>query len=87
MLPDTQFYAQKHPDTFLAQTRWIVEQRDRRRIAGVLHLGDITNSNTVPQWENARKSLQVLVAAKMPMCLVPGNHDYGPGAVAPIARR
>ena len=79
VLPDTQFYSQKHPDTFLAQTRWLVEQRERRRIAGVLHLGDITNSNTVPQWENARRALQVLIDAKLPMCLVPGNHDYGPG--------
>jgi len=79
VLPDTQYSSQQHPDTFLAQTRWVVEQRERRRIAGVLHLGDITNSNTVPQWENARRALQVLLDAKMPLCLVPGNHDYGPG--------
>jgi predicted phosphodiesterase len=79
VLPDTQYYCEKFPDHFVAQTRWLVEQRERRRIAGVLHLGDITNRNTVPQWENARKALQVLMDAKMPMCLVPGNHDYGLG--------
>jgi predicted phosphodiesterase len=79
VLPDTQFYSEKYPDNFLAQTRWAVDQRERRRIAGVFHLGDITNRNTVPEWENARQALRVLADAKLPMCLVPGNHDYSLG--------
>ena len=77
VLPDTQYYSEKYPETYLAQTRWLVEQRERRRLAGVFHLGDITNQNTVPQWTNARKAMQVLMDAQVPMCLVPGNHDYG----------
>ena len=78
VLPDTQFYCEKYPETFLAQTSWIVEQRERRRIAATFHLGDITNQNDIPQWKNARKALQVLMDAKMPMCLTAGNHDHGP---------
>jgi predicted phosphodiesterase len=78
VLPDTQFYSEKYPETFLAQTTWIVENRVRYRIAATFHLGDITNQNTVPQWENARRALRVLMDAGMPLCLTTGNHDHGP---------
>jgi hypothetical protein len=57
VLPDTQYYCEKYPETFVAQTRWIIEQRERRRIAATFHLGDITNQNDLPQWKNARKAL------------------------------
>jgi predicted phosphodiesterase len=76
VLPDTQNYSEKFPDTYLAQTRWIVEQKERRRIAGVFHLGDITNHNLPEQWENARRAMKVLEEGRMPYCMVPGNHDY-----------
>jgi len=67
---------------FLAQTEWIVKQRDARRIAGVFHLGDITHNNTPQQWENARRAMKVLDDANIPYCMVPGNHDYGKGGQA-----
>ncbi len=76
VLPDTQFYSETFPDTYLAQTRWIVEQKERRRIAGVFHLGDITNRNTPAEWENARRAMKILEDGGLPYCLVPGNHDY-----------
>jgi len=76
VLPDTQHYSEKFPETYLAQTRWIIEQKERRRIAGVFHLGDITNHSTIAEWENARRAMRVLEAAGMPYCVVPGNHDY-----------
>ncbi len=76
VLPDTQHYAESHPQLFTAQTEWIVSQRGPRRIAGVFHLGDVTNTNEPEQWANARRAMQVLDDAKMPYCMVPGNHDY-----------
>lgn len=76
VLPDTQFYSEKYPDTYLAQTRWIVEQKERRRIAGVLHLGDITNKNTPEQWEHAQRAMKVLEDGGLPYSLILGNHDY-----------
>jgi predicted phosphodiesterase len=76
VLPDTQHYSEKFPETYLAQTRWIVEQKERRRIAGVFHLGDITNRSTPVEWENARRAMTVLENAGMPYCVIPGNHDY-----------
>lgn len=77
VLPDTQNYSQNFPDVFTAQTEWIVAQRKARKIAGVFHLGDITNRNMVDEWENARRSMTVLDDAHLPYCMVPGNHDYG----------
>jgi hypothetical protein len=82
VLPDTQFYAERFPALYTAQTEWIVAQREARRIAGVFHLGDITNRNTPEQWKNAQMAMRVLETARLPYCMVPGNHDYGPGGNA-----
>lgn len=75
VLPDTQNYSERYPETYTAQTRWIIENQQARNIACVLHLGDITNHNTAPEWENAVRSMQVL-DGKVPYFMVPGNHDY-----------
>ena len=75
VLPDTQHYSEEHPDTYLAQTRWIVENKRDRNIACVLHLGDVTNRNTQPQWDNAVKAMNEL-DDKVPYFFAPGNHDY-----------
>lgn len=78
VLPDTQRYAQKYPEHFEAQTRWIVENRDRRSIAYVVHLGDITQSDLPEEWEVAARSFRT-IEGRVPYLLVPGNHDYGEG--------
>lgn len=80
VLPDTQNYSERYPDTYLAQTNWIVENQKSRNITWVLHLGDITNNNTPAEWENAAKAMRVL-EGKLPYALVPGNHDYSDGGV------
>lgn len=79
VLPDTQHYSEKFPKTFLAQTEWIVENQKARNIAYVLHLGDITNKNTKPEWENASKAMKLLDDAKIHYAFCPGNHDYSEG--------
>ena len=78
VLPDTQNYSQHFPDTYTAQTEWLVEQRQDRNIAAVLHLGDITNNNTVDEWKNADRAMSLL-DDKLPYFMVPGNHDYSEG--------
>jgi predicted phosphodiesterase len=75
VLPDTQRYAQKYPEIFEAQTKWIAASYKERRIAYVLHLGDITQSDVAEEWEVATRSLELL-DGKVPYLLVPGNHDY-----------
>ena len=80
VLPDTQHYSEKFPDNYVAQTSWIVENQRERNIAAVLHLGDITNRNSKPEWEVAVKAMDRL-NGKLPYAMVPGNHDYSAGGV------
>ncbi len=77
VLPDIQNYASHYPGLLLAQTAWIVNNRDALDIAYVLQLGDITNHNTAREWRNAGMAFN-LFDGQVPYALVPGNHDYGP---------
>jgi hypothetical protein len=79
-LPDTQKYAKVNPEGFLAQTEWITKNAQARNIAGVIHLGDITDNNLPAQWELAVKAMQKLDGV-VPYFLVPGNHDYSENGV------
>lgn len=79
VLPDTQNYSEKFPDNFVAQTKWIAENKAARNVACVLHLGDITNRNTPAEWENAIRAMSLLDDAGLPYVMVPGNHDYSEG--------
>lgn len=78
VLPDTQIYAWKYPETYFAQTRWIAENARRYDIAYALHLGDVTEHNSPEEWEIARKAHATL-AGQVPCAVVPGNHDMGTG--------
>ncbi len=42
VLPDTQNYSERYPQTFKDQAIWIAENKQARSIAFVLHLGDVT---------------------------------------------
>ena len=75
VLPDTQYYASSFPDVFMAQTRWLVENRDAQHIAFVLHTGDIVDSDEPLQWERASRSLHLL-DDQVPYVITAGNHDY-----------
>ena len=78
VLPDTQFYALKYPEIYDAQTKWIAENVKRYNIAYVLHVGDITDKNTTPEWEVAAKA-HARLEGVVPCALLPGNHDLGQG--------
>jgi hypothetical protein len=80
LLPDTQVYAERFPDTFLGQTQWIVDNRDALNIAAVLHLGDLVETASVTaQWEVADAAFDILDSApELPYGLAVGNHDQTP---------
>lgn len=78
VLPDTQHYSEQFPEQFQAQTKWIVEQRQARNIACVLHLGDITNRSTAVEWTRAAAALGAL-DGQVPYFMTLGNHDYSDG--------
>lgn len=75
LLPDTQFYSEKHPDTYMRQTLWIRQQLKEDNIKCVIHLGDIVqNPTNKREWENANRAMQVLDGV-VPFSVAPGNHD------------
>ena len=86
VLPDTQYYSLRYPDTFTAQTDYIVKKRTEQNIVYVLHEGDITDGNTDAEWLNAVRSMGLLDTAHIPYAVIPGNHDAGyngpPGTVS-----
>jgi 3',5'-cyclic AMP phosphodiesterase CpdA len=81
LLPDTQVYARLYPQHYDAQTHWIVDHAASHNIRCVLHEGDITDNNVVPQWDNALRSMNMLNGV-VPYAIAPGNHDYGPNGFA-----
>lgn len=74
-LPDTQYYSMSFPETYTAQTKWIIDQKKKRNIASVLHLGDITNNNKHEHWKNAQAAMNML-DDEVPYFFTLGNHDY-----------
>ena len=81
LLPDTQYYSLRDKDTYAAQTQWIVDHADAasKNIKFVIHLGDITHTNTNKEWRNARDAHAILDNAGIPYSMVPGNHDSPSG--------
>jgi len=74
-LPDTQYYSSLHPEILEAQVQWILANLGQRRIALVVHEGDIVDADEPRQWENAARSLHAL-DRRVPYILSAGNHDY-----------
>ncbi|MDF9833522.1 hypothetical protein M2103_001749 [Ereboglobus sp. PH5-5] len=100
LLPDTQYYTNERlggkSEMFDAQTEWIARNARARNIAGVLHLGDITDHGDIheDQWKLARRALYKLEDTKLsglpegvPYCLAVGNHDQRyPGSDGELKR-
>ena len=79
VLPDTQVYAERHPELFLAQTRWIAENAIARNIRFVVHVGDVVEHNTKEEWDVAARAFSLI---PVPFAIAPGNHDLGPDGTA-----
>lgn len=75
LLPDTQNYAEKYPETYMAQTQWIRDNAGKENIAFVIHLGDLVQHFHVEdQWRVADTAHKIL-DGHVPYSVVPGNHD------------
>ncbi len=75
LLPDTQYYAEQYPDTYVAQTLWIRQHLNQDNTKFVIHLGDIVQTSTKKsEWENADRAMRLLDGV-VPYSMVPGNHD------------
>jgi len=82
LLPDTQFYSQKFPETYLAQTRWIKETATELNTKFAIHLGDIVETpQSEAEWQVADRAHKEL-DGHVPYSMLPGNHDGAPGNLA-----
>lgn len=77
IIPDTQYYSQRRPELYALQAGWIAFNTPKYNIAAILHVGDITNNNTLAEWTNARR-IQRMFDGIAPAFYVTGNHDHGP---------
>jgi len=75
LLPDTQNYSEKYPDTYLTQTRWIKSRAKPDNVKFVIHLGDIVQTARIEkEWRVADRAHAILDGV-VPYSVVPGNHD------------
>ena len=76
LFPDTQFYSEKYPETYVAQTMWIRERVKADNLKFVIGLGDIVqNAHVEQEWLNALTASRILDGV-IPYSSVPGNHDF-----------
>lgn len=78
VLPDTQNYAWKFPETYVAQTQWIRDNVEKENIKFVMHLGDLVQhyNDSEEQWQVADRAHRLLDGV-VPYSVLPGNHDLG----------
>ncbi len=76
LLPDTQLYSEKYPDTYKKQTQWIADNIEEQKIKFVIHLGDIVQNHNEKEneWRIARDAHKILDGV-VPYSVAPGNHD------------
>jgi len=81
VLPDTQSYLESCPEIMESQFKWL--EKHKNAIDFVLHVGDITQSNTPAEWALAAKYFEH-INGKVPYAISLGNHDFGsaPGKFA-----
>lgn len=75
LFPDTQYYSLRDPSTYYAQAEWVAYNKNFFNIKFVIHLGDITHTNTDPEWQAASAAHDILENAGVPYSIIPGNHD------------
>jgi len=75
-LPDTQHYASTYPAILRSQLRWIRDNAAALNIRMVVHVGDITDFDSRPEWALVDADFELLDDAAVPYLVVPGNHDF-----------
>ncbi len=76
-LSDTQGYSSSFPKILMQMTQWIVDHQQDLNIAYVIQSGDIVNDTTrEKEWQNATAAFDLL-AGKVPLFAIAGNHDIG----------
>lgn len=80
VIPDTQFATRDYPQVYMRMMQWVAENAQTNRTALVLGVGDITESNAVKEWEQARRGYDLLRGVT-PYVIAVGDHDMVQGSV------
>ena len=83
LIPDTQYYSEKHPKIYLAQTEWIKKRAKPDNIKFAIHLGDIVQNDTIEEWKIADRAHKIIDGI-VPYSMVPGNHDMAHENGSPV---
>jgi hypothetical protein len=79
VIPDIQYLTLLYPDDLVALMEWIRDNAIERNIQFVIQVGDLTDTNSVEEWELVQDNLAKLdgiVPFFVPYVFIPGNHDY-----------
>lgn len=74
ILGDQQIISGYYLDDLHYFSDWLLENREKYKIACVLNTGDFTNFNTDKEWRALQKEYNVLLG-RVPVFLVRGDHD------------
>ncbi len=76
-ITDTQYLSESRPMYYDSLCRWIVDNAAVYDVKMVVHTGDLVEDEwNQTQWENANKSMSILLDNGVPYCWNAGNHDY-----------
>ena len=78
LVGDTQIVTYLYPDDLHNVYDWIIDNKESKKIAYVMGLGDITDRNTDKEWTLAYEQISRLNGV-VPYSLVRGNHDGADG--------
>lgn len=82
VLPDLQYQTLFYPGEFTSIFDWIVANKTALNIKMVVGVGDMTQSNTVAEYDRLDSNYDRLDAISLPYFVIPGNHDYASASVA-----
>ena len=75
VIPDIQFLTLYHQDVLNALFNWLQDNAKTCNIQFVIQVGDLTDNNTVVEWQLIKDNLAKLDDV-VPYVFIPGNHDY-----------
>lgn len=76
-ITDTQYLAESNPTLDDNLSRWIVNNAGNYNLKMVIHTGDLVNDEgNLTQWQNANKSMGILLDNGIPYTWNVGNHDF-----------
>lgn len=88
IIPDTQVYAERFPETFERHMRWLAERAAEYNIVFVSHVGDVVQrGDRANEWVAANAAYAWLRDIGLPHGLAIGSHDFSDPAryAGPIA--